>query len=144
MADWIDTTYIDTFLSTEVRTDLLTDESGTPAITTIIQAAQSRVEAALRHVGYTPPSTANPDLKLATLGQFIALIYSRPSKSLPIPEGLAEYVDMEQQIRDGNFQPKGLTPDQGGSHSGSQWTESDPDVDGAATQRSGRADLAGF
>ena len=144
MADWIDTTYIDTFLSTEVRTELLNDETGTPAITTIIQAAQSRVEAALRHAGYTPPATANPDLQLATLGQFISLIYSRPSKSLPVPEGLTSYVEMEQQIRNGELQPKGLTPDQLGSHGGVEFTESDPDVDGSAKQFSTRDDLAGF
>lgn len=141
---WIDTTYIDTFLSTEVRTELFTDESGSPSVTTAIDAAQSIVEAALRQVGYVPPSTANDDLKLATLGQFIAIAYGRPSKNLAIPESLSRFVGMAADIAEGRFQPKSLTADALGAHGGVEFTESDPDVDGAAVQRTTRDDLAGF
>ena len=141
---WIDTTYIDVFLSEEVRTDLFTDETGTPAVTTAIDAAQSIVEAALRQVGIDPPATANNDLKLATLGQFVAIAYGRPSKNLAIPESLQRYVGMAADIAEGRFQPKDLTPDALGAHGGVEFTESDPDVDGAAVQRTTRDDLAGF
>lgn len=142
---WIDTAYIDSFISTEVRTELFTDETGTPSVTTVIDAAQSIVEAALRHVGYTPPTTtAENDLKLAVLGQFIALAYARPSKNLPVPDSVAPFVAMAQDIRDGLLQPAGLVADQLGAHGGVKFTESDPDVTGSKPQRATRDELSGF
>ena len=145
MANWIDATYVNTFLSAEVRSELFTDESGTPSITTMIEAGQSIVEAALRHAGYTPPTaSANPDLKLATFGQFLLLAYARPSKALPVPQEQQHLTEMAEQIRTGDLQPKGLTRDPLGGVAGLEFTESDPDVDGAATQWSGRDDLADF
>ena len=141
---WIDTTYIDSFLSEELRTELFTDETGTPSVTTLIDAAQAIVEAALRHTGYPVPETANNDLKLATLGQFVAMAYGRPTKELPIPASVERFVGMAQDIREGNFQPKGLTPDQQGAHGGVKFTESNPDVEGAVTQQATRDNLSGF
>ena len=142
---WIDTTYIDSFISTEVRTDLFTDEAGSPSVTTVIDAAQSIVEAALRNAGYTPPTTtANNDLKLATLGQFLRLAYSRPSKTLELPEAYDGIVAMAQAIAVGDFEPKGLTVDQLGAVGGAEFTESDPDVTDAKTQRATRDELSGF
>lgn len=142
---WITTGYIDAFLGAEVRAELFSDTTTTAgAVTTLINSAQAVVEAALRHVGYTPPTTANEDLKLATLGQFVALAYGRPSKNLPIPESMDRFVQMAVDIREGDLQPEGLTPDQQGARGGAKFTQSDPDVDGAKTQRATRDELSGF
>ena len=141
---WIDTTYIDSFISQELRSELFSDVSGTPSVTTLIDAAQSIVEEALRHTGYDVPATANNDLKLATLGQFVALAFGRPTKNIPVPESVERFVGLAELIRTGQFQPKGLTPDQLGAHGGVQFTENDPDVTGAKVQRATRDDLAGF
>lgn len=145
MANWIDASYVNNFLSSEVRAELFTDESGTPDITVLIGAAQSKVEAALRFAGYEiPATTTNNDLKLAVLGQFLPLAYARPSKGLEVPEEYDSFVALADDIRAGELQPKGLTPSAIGAVGGIEFTESDPDVDGASTQFSTRDDLAGF
>lgn len=100
MADqWITTTYVDNLLGSKVRVSLFTDGATykTAAFNGTAQAATALVKEYVRSAGYTPPgaTTTYGYLKLAVLGEFVKIAYSRKDKNLKFPEDWADSAWMQ-------------------------------------------------
>lgn len=91
MADnYLTVTYVDFYLGAAVRQALFKDGTSTyktSAFLGVCYMSTSDIQAAIRTAGYSPPTTTSDEfLKLATLGSFVRLAYSRPDNMLALPE----------------------------------------------------------
>jgi hypothetical protein len=87
--NYLTETYVDYFVGTAIRQELCTENAtySTATFLGIAYAATSDIQSALRNSGYTVPTTntTNEYVKLATVGVWIEMAYSRPAKRLPLP-----------------------------------------------------------
>jgi hypothetical protein len=127
---YIDQTYVDAFITADVRTKLYTDNAvyQTAAFNQHIATAEAEVNGVLKALGHSVPltGTIGEDIKAATFGQFVPLAYQR--KQLKPPENFATEIAMLEQIRLGNHHPVGLTPSEESGIGGVKASENDATV----------------
>lgn len=93
---YIDASYVDAYLGSNVRAALFTDRSGIYSesnFNILATSATAVIETALRNSGYTIPvgtvddiTTVPEYVKMATMGVFIPMAYKRPEHRLQLPE----------------------------------------------------------
>ena len=91
-AAYINTTFVDALLSSDVRTELFTDDGVyvTANFDLLVEIASERVRGWAAASGYEDQmgdTTTDNRVKLATFGVFVDLAFDRPSKALPKPPG---------------------------------------------------------
>jgi hypothetical protein len=88
--NYLAATYVDFYLGSSVRSTLFKDGTATyktAAFLGVCYMATSDIQTAIRTAGYTPPATTTDEfIRLATLGSFVRLAYSRPDNMLALPE----------------------------------------------------------
>ncbi len=90
MASYIDSTFVDAYLGTAVRTALVSDSGAN--LTTLIEGATAIVQTALRNSGYSVPTTTTDDtVKLAVMGALWVTLSSRPEYQIALPENWKEH-----------------------------------------------------
>lgn len=150
MADrYIDSTYIQSFLGSGY-------EAAAIAISgvvrnTVIEAATSVIQTALRNSGYSAPSTTDPTtveefVKLAVLGCYREMLSSVPEGSIPLPEAWATNPAKiaYAAILSGDARLV-ATPSVSTAVGAWLFTLNDPDDENATrTQRASRSELEGW
>lgn len=133
MAAYIDTIYVDAFLSTADRTAIFDDGSGyvSTNFDQLVTSASQLVKIAAKHAGYDLSSTTTDEtVKMATFGQFVVMAFQK--KSLQVPEQYLNFINLLELIRSGAI-PLETSPDAERAVGGVYFTPSDPeDSDGIA------------
>jgi hypothetical protein len=135
MATYIDTTYIEAFISADVLESLYTD-AGVYESTNVDQhilTASNEMMVIGTAAGYSMSTTTTTDetVKQATFGIFLEHAYGR--KGIPVPPNFNRTMALVEQIRKGEVILVG-TPAADMSVGGAEFTPSDPtDTDGIAT-----------
>jgi hypothetical protein len=88
--NYLTVTYVDFYLGSSVRQALFKDGTSTyktAAFLGICYMSTADIQSAIRTAGHTPPTTTTDEfIKLATLGSFVRLAYSRPDNMLALPD----------------------------------------------------------
>ena len=120
---YITATYCRVMLGT-TTVNALTDTT-TGVLTQLIAAADAVVVGAVQHAGYVAPSTTtgtpNPDVRLASFGQWVAMAYAR--KGIDIPAQWKQAVELADRMRNGTHAPNGLVPNAQNAVGGSQFSD---------------------
>lgn len=106
-AAYIDTTYVDTFIGSDVRQALFTEVGSTyssSAFTQVVNAASQVVKMAAKNAGYSlGDTTTDQTVMLATMVEFLKMAPGA-RKGFPIAEKLVEeYGGTMEAIRSGNL-----------------------------------------
>jgi hypothetical protein len=88
--NYLTVTYVDFYLGAAVRQALFKDGTSTyktAAFLGVCYMSTSDIQTAIRTAGYSPPTTTTDEfIRMATLGSFVRLAYSRPDNMLSLPE----------------------------------------------------------
>lgn len=117
---------------------------------TMIEAATSVIQTAMRNSGYSPPATQTASeveefVKLAVLGCYWEMVAKIPEASIPLPENWPTHPAKlaYASILSGDAK-LAATPSDIGAVGGFAWTENDPDVDDSRPPRATREELEGW
>lgn len=147
MADaYIDETYVRAHMGTALESALV-GIAGT-SLTTLIEAATARVQAALRNSGYSTPSTTTDEMvKLAVFGVVREMVSDIPEASLPLPDDwrsrATNPMSILKEIISGEVQLSGHTLTTAAAVGGWQMS-SHADTAAAYPQRTSRQQLKGY
>lgn len=149
MADrYIDSTYAQSFLGSGYEAAA----TGTAGVVrnTMIEAATSVIQTALRNSGYSPPATQDPDdveefVKLGVLGCYWEALASVPEASIPLPTNWSTHIAKLAYMAILSGDAKlAATPSNAGAVGGWTMTENDPDVEDSRPARATRDELSGW
>jgi hypothetical protein len=92
-ANYLATAEVDYYVGTAVRQELCSETAGafqTAVFLGLCRGATARVQAAIRNSGYEVPTASagtgvDQYVKMATVGVWVELAYSRPEKHVPLP-----------------------------------------------------------
>ncbi len=151
MADrYLDSTYIQSFLGSGYEAAVIALSGAVR--NTMIEAATSVIQTAMRNSGYSPPETQDPAdveefVKLATLGCYRELLASFPEGSIPLPEAWATNPAKlaYAAILSGDAK-LAATPEVASAVGGALFSDGDPDStsDDARPARASRDELSGW
>ena len=145
MAAYITATDINAAVTSAVRVALFSDDVADAFLDDVIEKASALVKSAAHRAGYTSlgDTTTSQDIKMATLGQFLAVAYNRQQQELPA--AFFEHFNMLERIRTGALPLTDLTVNTGSAYAGgAKFSESNSSVTGARYNPFGRQKLTGY
>lgn len=147
-AAYITVADVDAAITAAVRADLLSDDddggagAGTFA-TDLYEKASELVKAAAANAGYSlSTTTTSQQVKLATLGQFLNLLYNRKQQELP--PAFYEAYNMLERIRTGDLELTDYTASTSTGVGGAKFSETNSSISGARYNIFSRTKLSGY
>lgn len=147
MAAYLTTADVDALIGTNERQAMFSDDNTVAGysatyFTALNTFASAIVQSAAKNAGYELGATTTDDVvKMATLGQVIAMVYGR--KGLPIPSLWQPFVDMRNELLNGNL-PLVAEPETITGVGGFTWSDQSETATDAKPQIFSRSKLDGY